>query len=206
MCNFLVACKIMKRFLFVFSFVAFFICALSSCSSNKYFSRAFGGEKIDGLAEEYIKLADGYVELKKYDNAISYYEQALKSKTHYYDALFKIARTSALKKDWVRAKKSYEELLERDPENMSLQSSLAYVSAMSGDLENALKSYEMLYEKYPDGQGILENYIAVLLVAEHKDLAREKIVMLEEKFPNSEKLSAFKKSIKLEEADESENE
>lgn len=194
----------MKRFLFVFVFVAFFICALSSCSSNKYFSRAFGGEKIEELAEEYIKLADGYVELKRYDDAILYYKQALKSKTHYYGALFKIARTSALNRDWVRAKKSYEELLERDPENLSLQSSLAYVSAMSGDLENALKSYEMLSEKYPDEQGILENYVAVLLVAEQKDLASEKIEMLEEKFPNSEKLPTFKKSIKTEESDKAE--
>lgn len=166
----------------------------------------FGGEKYEEFAEEYINIADGYVDLKRYDNAIFYYERALKSKNHYYGVLFKIARVSALKKDWERAKKSYKELLERDPENMSLRSSLAYVSAMSGDLENALKSYEMLSEKAPDNQGILENYIAVLLAAEKKDLAREKIVMLEDKFPQSEKLSAFNESIKPEEADESENE
>lgn len=192
----------MKRFLFVVTFSAFIICAFSSCSTNKYFSRAFGGEKNELLAEEYIKIADGYVELKRYDNAISYYEVALKSKTHYYSVLFKIARASALNKDWKRAEKSYKELLERDPENMSLQSSLAYVSAMSGDLENALKSYEMFSEKYPEEQGILENYISVLFAAEQKDLAREKILILEEKFPKSEKLSVFNKSLKTEEGDE----
>lgn len=161
-----------------------------SCTSNN-----LNKNSIEELYQEYVKVADGYVAIEKYNEAITYYERALPSEIIHYDVLYKIGRTYALASKWSNAKESFEELLKRDPKNFSLRTSLAYVTAMSGDMENAISQYKKLLEENPGNQSIFENYITLLLTDKQVVLAARQIEKLEMEFPESTMIQEFKNKL-----------
>lgn len=179
-----------------------FLCALSfcvitlSCKSDRSFSDTLLGKNTkEDLYAEYVRIGDTYVALEKYEDAISYYERALKSKTMHYDALYKMGRANALAKHWAKAESIYKSLLERDSKNFSMRSSLAYIYAMSGDVNSALTMYKSLAEDFPSDKDILENYITILFSVENAETAEPLVARLEENFPESELLETFKKKL-----------
>lgn len=189
----------MKRDIFLH---VVFLCVLSfcaitlACKSDRSFSDMLLGKNTkEDLYAEYVHIGDTYLSLEKYNEAISYYERALKSKTMHYDVLYKMGRANALAKHWTEAESIYKSLLERDSKNFSIRSSLAYIYAMSGDINSALTMYKSLAEDFPSDKDILENYITVLFSVENAETAEPLVARLEENFPESEHLDKFKKKL-----------
>jgi len=54
--------------------------------------------KINNIYTEYYNIADSYMELEKYDKAIEFYSIALKNKTLFWSAYYKMGRAYALAK------------------------------------------------------------------------------------------------------------
>ena len=69
-----------------------------------------------------MSIGDAYLDLKKYDKAIQYYQKAMESKSLYWTAYYKLGRSYALAKKWSEAKNVYYKLLKRDPENVDRKS------------------------------------------------------------------------------------
>lgn len=139
------------------------------------------------ITAEYIKIAEAYEQLKDYPKAISYYEQAMKSKAGSElgdSAYYNIGRCYALAKDWSHAEEIYKTLLEKDPDNTNLKSSLAYINAMKGDLKTAAEQYSALVQENPTDSSLLKNLISVLLADNKKAEAEKQFVIFKGKFPD----------------------
>ncbi len=168
----------------------------SACQTSNAF-KVPGESKIitKNISSEYFTIADGYMDLKKYDKATEYYKLAMKNKELRLSAYYKLARCYVFSGDYSKAKEAYETLLKFDPENKDLQLSVAYVNGMSGNVDKAREQYEDLKEKYPDDSVILENYISLLIFQKNLDTARENLNVLKEKFPDSSKIKDFEEKI-----------
>lgn len=147
------------------------------------------------IYNEYMNIADAYLDLKKFDKAELYYEKCLNDRKSYWAATYKLARTYSLSKKWDKALQLYEKLEKRDPENTSIKLALAYVYAMSGELDKSIFHYKELYLLQGDNENVLENYASVLIAAALYDEAASVCANLEEKFPDNTKLEKLKKAI-----------
>lgn len=171
----------------------------TSCSSN-------GSLKIPGedsvieknIVSEYMNIAKAYEDLKNYSKAVEYYRLASQADTHKVlgkSAMYSMARTYALAKDWKNAEELYISLLEEDTDNTNLRISLAYISAMSGNLDQACKSYQELCEKNPTDKNLLKNYISVLVASEKMEEADIQFQKLVENFPGDDIIKEVEKII-----------
>ena len=64
--------------------------------------------KINNIYTEYYNIADSYMELEKYDKAIEFYSIALKNKTLFWSAYYKMGRAYALAKNFNKFPKNYK--------------------------------------------------------------------------------------------------
>ncbi len=177
---------------------------IMSCKSGAHFPiPGEGAVTRSSLAAEYMAIADAYAELEKYDKAASYYKLAMKDKSLYWAAFYKLGRIYALAKNWIESEKIYNRLLKRDAQNVSVQMSLAYIQAMSGDLAGAKTAYKTLVDENPQNETVLVNFIAVLLSQKDTAGAEESIALLKERFPESASLADYEKRLSdLKKADE----
>lgn len=182
----------MKKFLSVIFVVETIL--LFSCSST---IRVPGESKIvmKNIAVEYANIADGYMDIKKYDKAIEYYKLSLKNKEVYLSSYYKLGRAYALGKHYDEAISIYSELLSADPENTSLKLSMAYIYAVSGKVDDAISSYKELMQNNPYDESILENFITLLLNIERAEDAEEYFYVMKEKFPDNSQISFFAQKI-----------
>ncbi len=189
----------MKKFLFIIFSSFFFF----SCASVHVPIPGETEVKKNNIYVEYMNIADAYNDLGKYDKAITYYSYAMKNKSLYWTAFYKLGRSYALNKNWQEAEKVYLKLLKRDSENVSLKMSLAYIYAMNGNLKGSEQLYEELNKNNPDNSDILVNYINVLFAEENYEKAKEKTNELKEKFKDNKNIETFEK--KLEELEDSDS-
>ena len=156
-----------------------------------------GQQKIilQNLAVEYYTVAEAYAGVQNYAKAAEYYQRAMRDKTLYLTAYYKLGRTYALAKDWDNALPIYEDLLSRDPENAELAASRAYIMAMSGNTDEAFRQYQDLIAKNPNEQSFLENYVALLVDSGRGELAEAQFFLLKEQFPDSKMISSLAPKI-----------
>lgn len=175
-----------------------FVCLIllfSACSSSPVHVPGETRVILKNLATEYYNVAEGYMELKKYDKAAEYYALAMRDKDLYMSACYKLARSYALARDWDKAWESYETLLEHDKENSVLRASLAYITAMRGDTDGAIVRYRALLDESPYDESLLESYVALLINAGRGEDAREYFFVLKEKFPGSGRITTFSQKL-----------
>ena len=177
--------------------LCFFCCiCLISCKSTVHLP--IPGEatiKQNNIYSEYMSIGDAYLDLEKFDKAITYYQKAMVNKNLYWTAYYKSGRSYALSKKWKEAKKVYFDLLKRDPENISVRMSLAYITAMEGDLDSAEEIYKSLWNNNSDNSEILVNYINVLIANNNVSEAKNLIKTLKEKFQENKNIESFEKKI-----------
>ena len=177
--------------------LCFFCCiCLISCKSTVHLP--IPGEstiKQNNIYSEYMSIGDAYLDLEKFDKAITYYQKAMVNKNLYWTAYYKLGRSYALSKKWKDAKKVYFDLLKRDPENISVRMSLAYITAMEGDLDSAEEIYKSLWNNNSDNSEILVNYINVLIANNNVSEAKNLIKTLKEKFQENKNIESFEKKI-----------
>ena len=85
----------MKKLILCFFF---FIC-LISCKSTVHLP--IPGEatiKQNNIYSEYMSIGDAYLDLEKFDKAITYYQKAMVNKNLYWTAYYKLGRSYALSK------------------------------------------------------------------------------------------------------------
>ena len=170
--------------------------SLTSCTSQ--YGLTVPGQSriiIKNLSLEYYNIAEAYVENKNYAKAAEYYKLAMREKTLYMQAYYKMGRSYALAKDWENAYTVYSDLLSRDSSNTDLQLSLIYIKAMKGDVDEALLDYKALFEAYPNNQTVLENYISLLVETGKGELAEAQLKVLKETFPDSKLISTLTPKI-----------
>ena len=184
--------KYFRNFLSSVFFISFFFI---SCASSSF--RVPGETKIilNNLAAEYYNVAEGYMEIKKYDKAAEYYKLAMRNEDLYLTAYYKLARSYALSKNWEKANESYEELLKLDPDNSMIKSSLAYITAMRGNVDEAILSYKNLISENPYNENFLETFVALLINVGRGEDAEESFFLLKEKFPDNKQLSNFAQQL-----------
>lgn len=176
--------------------IAFFIVlSFFSCTTNGI--RVPGEKRIlmTNLSTEYYNIAEGYMEIKKYDKAAEYYQLAMRDKELSRTAFYKLARSYALAKNWEKATECYTELLRLDPENTLLKTSMAYITAMSGKVDEAILQYKKLMESSPYDENLLESYVALLINVGRGEDAEESFFILKEKFPGNKQLTSFAQQL-----------
>jgi tetratricopeptide (TPR) repeat protein len=97
----------MKRLILCFFYCVCFI----SCKSTVHLP--IPGEstiKQNNIYSEYMSIGDAYLDLEKFDKAITYYQKAMVNKNLYWTAYYKLGRSYALSKKWKEAKKVYFDL------------------------------------------------------------------------------------------------
>lgn len=162
-----------------------------SCTSSSLRIPGESGLVLKNIAIEYYNIAEGYMDIKKYDKAAEYYELAMRNDELYLTSYYKLARSYALAKNWDKATESYNLLLERDPENVLLKSSLSYITAMKGETDQAIKQYKELLEANPYNENLLESFVALLIYVGRGEDAEESFFVLKEKFPDNKQISKF---------------
>ncbi|WP_187116191.1 tetratricopeptide repeat protein [Treponema pectinovorum] len=169
---------------------------LYSCQTSNAF-KVPGETQIiaKNIASEYFAIAEGYMDLKKYDKAAQYYSLAMKNKSLRLSAYYKMARAYALARDYEKALSCYEDLIKLDPDNKDLALSLAYIKGMSGKIDESILMYKDLSQKYPNDSSVLENYITLLLYIGRTEDAEVQFYILAEKFPNNENLKNISDKI-----------
>ena len=184
----------MKRFFLTVSFFLL-LSSLFSCASSSI--RVPGESRIilKNLATEYYTIAEGYMDLKKYDKAAEYYTLAMRNKDLYLTAYYKLARCYALSENWKKAGESYSELLKLDPNNTMLKTSMAYIMARRGDIDEALVLYHELSESNPYDENILESYLALLIHLARKEDAEQTFLVFKEKFPDNKQITSFEQEL-----------
>lgn len=173
----------------------FVILFFFSCSTNGI---SIPGEKkilMSNLATEFYNIAEGYMDIKKYDKAAEYYQLAMRDKELNRTAFYKLARSYALAKKWDKATECYTELLRLDPENTMLKTSMAYITAMSGNVDDAILQYKKLLESNPYDENLLESYVALLINVGRGEDAEESFFILKEKFPGNKQLTSFAQQL-----------
>lgn len=150
---------------------------------------------LQNLAAEYYTVAEAYAGAQNYAKAAEYYQRAMRDKSLYLTAYYKLGRSYALAKDWDNALPIYDDLLSRDPENAELAASRAYIMAMSGDTDEAFRLYQGLIERNPNEQSFLENYVALLVDSGRGELAEAQFFLLKEQFPDSKMISSLAPKI-----------
>ena len=176
-------------------FLCFFCFSLFACSSNTFHVPGESRIILKNIATEYYTIAEGYMELKKYDKAAEYYKLAMRNEDLYMTAYYKLARSYALAKDWEKANEAYTVLLKHDKDNKMLKMSLAYITAMRGDTEKALVQYHDLLSESPYDANILESYVALLIYAKKSAEAEEYFFILKEKFPDNKQIASFAQQL-----------
>jgi tetratricopeptide (TPR) repeat protein len=136
------------------------------------------------LAGEYFSIAGAYANIGRYENALTYYQLAMRDKNYYTASFYESARMYAFLSRWAEAAKVYETLLKNDPKNKDMASSLAYVKAMSGDLAGAETLYNNLLQDHFYDEALHDNYIRVLAAQEKKKEALEAFETYKEFFPS----------------------
>ena len=184
----------MKKF---YCIPAIFVLGFSffSCASNEL--RVPGETELilKNISTEYYNIAEGYMDIKKYDKAAEYYKLAMRHKELNLPAYYKLARAYALAKNWDKASECYDELLKLDPENTMLKISIAYITAMSGNVDEGILQYKKLLEDNPYDQNLLESYVALLINVGRGEDAEESFFLLKEKFPDNKQLSSFAQQL-----------
>lgn len=149
------------------NFLVIFLLLFSGCVTNTVTDIELDP---NFLKQEYILLADEYFSLSQYDKALDLLLKANAINTD--NALdYKIARTSALAKEWEISLKYYNALLEKDPENVAIKKSIAWVYAQSGALEKSLELYEVLYAEHTYDSEIVNNLVLLLVALDSIDKA-----------------------------------
>ena len=92
----------MKKSIVVSCVILFFLPLFFSCgTANPLNGLRVPGERqilIKNISSEYFNIAEGYMDLKKYDKAAEYYKLAMGSKELKASACYKLARCYALSK------------------------------------------------------------------------------------------------------------
>ena len=184
----------MKKF---YCIPAIFLLGFSffSCASNEL--RVPGETELilKNISTEYYNIAEGYMDIKKYDKAAEYYKLAMRHKELNLPAYYKLARAYALAKNWDKASECYDELLKLDPENTMLKISIAYITVMSGNVDEGILQYKKLLEDNPYDQNLLESYVALLINVGRGEDAEESFFLLKEKFPDNKQLSSLAQQL-----------
>ncbi|MBP3771190.1 MAG: tetratricopeptide repeat protein [Treponema sp.] len=175
--------------------LAFHLLTFFSCMSSGF---RVPGEKaiiFKNIATEYYSIAEGYMDIKKYDKAAEYYTLAMRNKELYLTSYYKLARAYALAKNWDKAFECYSDLLSLDKDNSVLKASLAYITAMRGETDNAILQYKDLITENPYDENLLESYVALLLNVGRSEDAESSFFILKEKFPDNKQLSNFAQQL-----------
>lgn len=185
----------MKKITFVSALVCAIFFSFNSCSSNGLLVPGETDIILKNLATEYYNLAEGYMEVKKYDKAAEYYLLSMRNEELYMTSYYKLARSYALAKNWEKAEECYKALLEKDPVNNQIKASLAYISAMSGNTDEAIIQYKKLIEDNPYDENLLESYVALLINVGRGEDAEKTFFVLKEKFPDNKQLTSFAQQL-----------
>lgn len=179
-----------QQILFQFTILVLlsFCCLFISCTSYGSINVVPFEDKIvlKNLSVEYYEIAENYLELKKYDKAITYYKKSLQIKKNDNKVLFKLAQAYAFSSNWFDSKEIFLKLYNSDKENVSFATSLAYVYAMSGEIDNSIAIYETLVEKNEYNIEILNNYIRLLLDNKNFEKALDVFEKLKKIGPDSQ--------------------
>lgn len=164
-------------------------CSFTSCVTVAELNVPGENEvKINNISAEYFSIAQGYVGIKNYEKAASYFKLAMRSKSLHDSAYYEMGRCYALAKKWEDAKKVFSDIQMKDPENNTIAMSLAYIEAMSGNTKKAIEMYSDLVKKMPDDATVLKNYIAMLMADGKYELAERQYYNLKMKFPDEKDL------------------
>ena len=195
MLNYISSKKIFKIFSKSILICTIFI--LFSCRTTIDSVPVFGESKIkiNSIYNEYLTLADSYVEVEKYDLAEKYYKKAMNKKDLYWGVYYKLAKVYALENKWDEASEMYKTILKKDPENSTIKASIAYIYAMQGNVKEARSIYETLLKEHPENQEYLENYIAILFLDKDLVAVSSPLSLLKRDFPDSPNIKKFESQI-----------
>ena len=191
-----VPCPLLKTQLMRIFFILTMLALTLSCATMDKISGKRAKER-KNICIEYYNIAEGFMNIKEYAKAATYFKKAMRDKELYPTAYYELGRAYALGKNWEKAKAIFSEYLEKDPDNLDLQMSVAYVVAMKGDFSEALEKYKALIEKNPDSAELQKNFIALLLSCGRAEMAEEEFSHFKEHFPDDSDISDIKKKIAI---------
>lgn len=168
-----------RAFLRASRFAAFACSALFLCSCTTILS----SKEISG---EYYTLAEGYVEIAKYDKAIPYYQKAARRKEYRNAAEFGLARAYALSGKWGDSFALLARLHGLDPDNTLVSTAYAFTLVNVGKIDEALGLYASLCAARGDDSVLARDYAELLFLAGRYEETGYEIVWIKSQFPDSD--------------------
>ena len=138
------------------------------------------------LAGEYYVLAEGFVEIAKYDKAIPYYQKAAQRKEYRNAAEFGLARAYALSGKWAESCTLLVRLHGLDPDNTLIGSAYAYALVNVGKTDEALNLYASLCAARGDDSVLARNYAELLFLSGRYEETGYEIAWIKSQFPDSD--------------------
>lgn len=168
---------------------------LISCSSNNGLIPGQQSAIQKNIYSEYMRIADEYFNLKKFDKALIYYKECLSFSEYHKAATYKLAKTYVMQKNYKEAIPLFKELLLDDSNNQSLIESLAYCYAMSSEKNKAEELYLNLINDYGNQSSYYENLIILYIQDKKREQSENLLTQLKEKFPDCSNIQKLESEI-----------
>ena len=145
-----------------------------------------------------IKAGDLYQQIKGFDKAAAFYEQAQKLKTDDYDLIVKLGNTYFDARQFEKAAEWYEQALARkaDDTNVRTDLGITFVERANPDFDRAVKEFETSLKSNPKHEPTLYNLGAAYFKKGNKEEANKILLQLEAVNPNSQLVGKLRKVIK----------
>lgn len=168
---------------------------LISCVSNNVVIPGQQSAIQKNIYSEYMRIADEYFNLKKYDKAQIYYKECLDFPEYNNIASYKLAKTYVMQKNYNDAIPLFEKLLTNDNDNQTISESLAYCYAMNNNKTKAEELYLNLINNYGNQSSYYENLIIIYIQDKKKEQSKNLLNELKEKFPDCSNIQKLESEI-----------
>ncbi len=145
-----------------------------------------------------IKAGDTYLQIKGFDKAVEFYEQAHRIKPENYETIVKLGNTYFDFRKFEEAEKWYEQALSKKSNDTNVRTDLGitFVERENPDLDRAIKEFQTSLQTNPRHEPTLYNLGAAYFKKGNTDEANKILAQLEAINPQSQLADRLQQIIK----------
>jgi tetratricopeptide (TPR) repeat protein len=145
-----------------------------------------------------IQAASMYRQIDRHEEALEFYERALKIKPNDFDLTVKMGDTNFDLERFEEAERWYRSALKTKPDAVTVRMDLglSYFLRQPRDLDKAIAEYRQALSYDPQHEKTLQNLIAALVEKGDKTAALENLKRLEKVNPDNQTIAQFRDKLK----------